>query len=137
LEKPGNRLLVSLEEALRRMVKSIDYESHLLDYVGVSKHDFNAHIERLWQPGMHWANYGYLSVGARACWSVDHIIPSSAYDHSSDADARRCWNLANLRPCWHSTNLTKSNRIEPTLVRDVPTSLWPIAWGGLIPDETD
>jgi hypothetical protein len=71
------------------------------------------HLEKQFQPGMTWENYGE--------WHVDHIQPRAAhyYIDSTDPDFQRCWALDNLQPLWASDNKLKSAKIvepfQPTL----------------------
>ncbi len=62
------------------------------------------HIERQFQTGMTWDNYGQ--------WHVDHIVPVRAFrfNHVADADFAACWALTNLRPLWKRQNLSKSGK---------------------------
>ena len=71
------------------------------------------HLEKLFQPGMTWENYGE--------WHLDHVLPRAAhfYTDSSDPDFKRCWALENLQPLWATDNKLKSAKItkpfQPTL----------------------
>ena len=127
--------MISLQEALRRMMKQCTYESHLLQYMGVSREEFTAHIDqqRSHDSEMTWARYGYRENGHKGGWDVDHRIPKSKYDHTDDDDIRRCWNLRNLRPMWHVDNLAKGNTIMASECNLVGSDLWPKAWQGVLP----
>lgn len=72
--------------------------------VGYTVDDLRAHLERQFQKGMSWDNYGD--------WHVDHIIPASSfkYESASDPDFRACWCLTNLRPLWAADNLRKRDK---------------------------
>lgn len=73
--------------------------------VGYSLHELMAHLERKFQPGMSWDNYGE--------WHVDHRIPKSAfnYDRPEHLDFARCWALSNLQPMWAKQNISKRDRL--------------------------
>ena len=62
------------------------------------------HIEKLFQEGMSWLNYGQ--------WHVDHIVPHSKFNYTSTKDKSflKCWSLGNLQPLWAEDNLRKSNK---------------------------
>lgn len=72
--------------------------------VGYSRAELQAHIERQFQHGMTWANYGE--------WHIDHIIPIASFSFSSpdDEEFRACWALTNLRPLWGKDNIRKRDR---------------------------
>ena len=72
--------------------------------VGYTVDVLRAHLERQFQKGMTWDNYGE--------WHVDHIIPASSfkYESASDPDFRACWCLTNLRPLWATDNIRKRDK---------------------------
>lgn len=76
--------------------------------VGYSVDALMRHLERLFQPGMSWKNYG------RGGWHIDHIIPRSAFNYETpeDIDFRRCWALDNLQPLWEFDNISKGARLD-------------------------
>jgi len=77
--------------------------------------DLRRHLEKQFQLGMTWDNYG------RGGWHIDHIIPASAFNFESvdDHDFKRCWALKNLQPLWETENLKKNAKLnrsfQPTL----------------------
>lgn len=62
------------------------------------------HLERQFERGMSWTNYGE--------WHVDHILPvaSFAFEDAADPEFKACWSLTNLRPLWARENLAKRDR---------------------------
>lgn len=72
--------------------------------VGFTLKELQEHLERQFQLGMSWDNYGE--------WHIDHIRPVSSFDIDSvDCDAfRECWSLSNLQPLWAHENISKGNR---------------------------
>lgn len=67
------------------------------------------HLEKQFQPGMSWQNYG-------SAWQIDHIVPVSSpqFDFScaSDPDFAKCWDLRNLRPLSRRDNTSKGTMSE-------------------------
>jgi predicted transcriptional regulator len=63
------------------------------------------HLEKQFQPGMSWDNYGK--------WHIDHKIPISAFNYTTpeDIDFKRCWALSNLQPMWAIENIKKGNKL--------------------------
>jgi hypothetical protein len=102
-------------------IKSIIYQGlrrnkngrRWLDLVGFTLQELMEHLEKQFQPGMSWENYGK--------WHIDHIIPVAAFhfERDTDIDFRRCWSLDNLRPLWADENRRKHTAIikpfQPTL----------------------
>jgi hypothetical protein len=71
--------------------------------LGYSVLDLMGHLERNFQSGMSWANYGE--------WHVDHRRPVASFSFETDLEGavRECWGLANLRPMWAEPNKEKSS----------------------------
>lgn len=64
------------------------------EILGYSCEDLMSHLERHFQPGMSWDNYGE--------WEIHHTIPRSLfhYENFRDVEFKMCWNLENLQPLW-------------------------------------
>jgi hypothetical protein len=81
--------------------------------LGYSVQDLIAHLERQFQSGMSWANYG------RNGWHVDHIRPVTSFTFSTvdDPQFRECWALENLQPLWEPDNIRKGNRLPSATIQ--------------------
>lgn len=77
---------------------------------GYTVAELKGHLEKQFQSGMTWDNYGE--------WHIDHIIPISAFNFTKpeDVDFKQCWALENLQPLWAQENLRKSNKILDTSI---------------------
>jgi hypothetical protein len=73
--------------------------------VGYTLADLKRHLERQFRRGMNWSNYGSV-------WSVDHIVPRSAYAFKTadDPDFKACWALPNLQPLPSIENISKGRK---------------------------
>ena len=69
--------------------------------VGYSLRELREHLERRFQEGMSWENYGE--------WHIDHVLPIASFDFSTteDKNFKRCWALSNLQPLWAKDNWAK------------------------------
>lgn len=78
---------------------------HWENLVGYTKEDLKVHLEKLFQEGMTWENYG-------SDWHIDHIKPISSFDITSleCEEFKKCWALDNLQPLWAKENMKKGNR---------------------------
>lgn len=76
--------------------------------VGYTCKELITHLEKQFTIGMTWDNYGLKG------WTVDHIIPVSAFNFKSsdDIDFHKCWALSNLQPMWHKDNMFKRMKID-------------------------
>lgn len=65
------------------------------------------HLERQFEPGMSWENYGSSPIG-RAVWHIDHIRPRASFRFENPSHVLECFNWKNLRPIWGQDNVMKS-----------------------------
>jgi AraC-like DNA-binding protein len=67
--------------------------------VGCSPEELRQHIEKQFEPGMSFENYGE--------WHVDHIRPCASFDLSKADQMSECFNWRNLQPLWAFENISK------------------------------
>lgn len=72
--------------------------------LGYAVEDLRAHLERYFEPGMSWDNYGKGSNE----WSIDHTRPISSFLMTTTLAEIN--SLENLRPMWHIQNCSKRNK---------------------------
>ena len=84
------------------MVKALQTKKPSLDYLGCSKTQFKAHIEKQFTGEMRWANYGTQ-------WHIDHIIPLKYNKPSIDEIIARL-HYTNTQPMLAKENLRKGHR---------------------------
>ena len=65
---------------------------------------YRVHLEKQFEPGMTWDNYG-------KAWHVDHRIPLSILDLSNPTGQAFGFNYKNTRPMWARQNLARGNRM--------------------------
>lgn len=77
--------------------------------VGYTVNELKQHLEKHFQEGMSWDNYGK--------WHIDHIIPVSFFQFksSNDVEFKMCWRLENLQPLWAGDNLSKHDKLLGSL----------------------
>jgi len=97
------RLGNSFGTLIRRRLKESKDVWFLLGY---SADDLMAHLEKQFEDGMSWDNYGE--------WEVDHIIPRRffKYNDHRDVEFKMCWRLENLRPLWKRENLKRESGLQ-------------------------
>ena len=79
---------------------------HTEELLGCSIEEVRNHLERLFQPGMTWDNWGKYG------WHIDHIIPVSYFDFSDPEQQYWAFHYTNLQPLWAVDNLRKGNKIK-------------------------
>jgi hypothetical protein len=90
-------------------------------FIGCTWREMKGHIERQFEPGMLWANYGDR-------WQIDHIVPKSEFNLLEKDEQLRCFYYTNLRPRWVEDNCGKVGQKK----RDRATELDPIPTEALI-----
>ena len=112
---PQGKLNNSMSSAIRRSMKpGIKANRHWESLLNYDARQLRKHIEKLFQPGMTWENYG--------AWHIDHKIPLTAFnfENPADSDFKKCWALKNLQPMWASDNIRKCNKLarpfQPSLL---------------------
>lgn len=101
----GERLNNAMRAEIRTSLNGTKNGRRWQVLVGYTLQDLIKHLEKQFQPGMTWDNYGQ--------WHLDHIIPLAAFHYSepSDIDFKRCWALENLQPLWAQDNMQKKDKI--------------------------
>jgi len=103
---PKNKLYDLVSHAIYRSLCSNKDGRYWGDLVGYSIKKLIQHLEKQFQPGMTWDNYGE--------WHVDHKVPVSAFNFRGpgDIDFKRCWALSNLQPLWAKDNVRKGAKLD-------------------------
>jgi hypothetical protein len=73
--------------------------------LGCSWQEAKEHFERLFQPGMNWANHGF----GKGCWHIDHKIPIASA--MTMEDAIKLNHISNLQPLWSEDNFIKGAKV--------------------------
>ena len=84
-----------INQAINRNFKS----GHTLELLGCSIDYLRDYLEKQFESGMSWDNYGE--------WHIDHIIPCSYFDLTDPIQQRICFNYRNLQPLWGKENDSK------------------------------
>jgi hypothetical protein len=100
------KLAHSMGTRMREALRGIKAGRRWQDLAGYTIDQLKRHLERHFQPGMSWDNYGE--------WHVDHKIPIAAFNFEKpeDIDFKRCWALKNLQPLWAAKNLSKNAKVD-------------------------
>lgn len=104
---PKGRLEHAVGAKVRNSVRrGSKFGRRTFEVLGYSAEQLHRHLERHFDPGMTWDNYGE--------WHIDHRIPLAAFNYQTpdDFDFKRAWALSNLRPMWAAKNRQKSDRLE-------------------------
>lgn len=102
-QKPEYRLLENLRNRLGRAVRG-SKSDRTINLIGCDIDMLKTYIERQFQSGMTWDNYGK--------WHIDHIKPCALFDLTNEEEQRKCFHYTNLQPLWALDNLKKSAKIK-------------------------
>jgi len=107
---PVNKLHQTISESIRLGFLKIGRkkDKSTLSIIGLESWDlFREYIEKQWECGMSWDNYG---VGKdNTTWHIDHIIPKSTA--TTIEEIKKLNHYTNLRPMWGSDNIKKRNKL--------------------------
>ena len=117
---PERRARLKAELAVRRQLARVYRplkrglplsDAVALDVVGMPAAEFKARVEKQWQPGWSWANYGSTDQGA--LWNFDHKRAIKDFDDPIQACAVN--HYLNLQPMCSRENDRKQHR-----------AIWPV-----------
>jgi len=74
-------------------------------YLGCTVQFFTEYLQTQFTSEMTWDNCGTY-------WHIDHIVPVSIADHTSEDELHVIWNYENLQPLEASANIRKSNKLD-------------------------
>lgn len=66
--------------------------------LGCSLEKFKNHIEKKFEPGMTWENWGNNG------WHLDHIKQLKSFDLKDEIQFDKACHYTNFRPCWAIQN---------------------------------
>ena len=106
-EKLRTRLYLSSSLATTLKRSGAVKKNKTMTYVGCSKEELLLHLQSTKKP--EWEDEQL---------HIDHIIPSSLYDHSNEDEIYKCWNWRNLRYLPAEENISKGNKLDMELVEE-------------------
>jgi hypothetical protein len=97
---PNFKILCNLRTRIYSAVKDFSKSAHTMELMGCSISFLKKHLEKQFQPGMTWENYGK--------WHIDHRTPCADFDLIKPGEQKVCFNWFNLQPMWAIDNLRKN-----------------------------
>ena len=100
---PEYKLIANVRTRMWSVLKGISKSDTTLKILGCSLDEFKKYIEKKFEDGMNWDNYGV--------WHIDHIIPCAKFDLSDPEQQKICFHYTNLQPMWGEHNIKKGARL--------------------------
>lgn len=101
---PNFRIKQTLRSRLSRELAGKSKSDRTLALLGCTIEFLREHLEKQFQPGMTWDNYGPV-------WHVDHILPCAEFHLQHSEEQEICFHWTNLQPLFAADNLSKSDKI--------------------------
>jgi hypothetical protein len=107
IANPSFRMLCNLRRRTNHAIKNKSGKKakKTMELIGCSVQFLIWHIESLFDSSMSWDNYGTY-------WHIDHIVPCSSFDLTSEEHQKICFHWTNLRPLEARANIIKSNHLQ-------------------------
>lgn len=104
-ERRRKNLHIRIQDNIRRRINEYIRKgwksANTAALLGCTVEALKLHIERLFEPGMTWENYGPV-------WHIDHVRPCASFDLTIADQQHECFHFTNLQPLFESDNLRKS-----------------------------
>lgn len=102
---PSFKIINNLRRRIWKSLKGILKTDKTINLIGCTIEELKKHLEKQFQPGMTWVNYG------KDGWEVDHIKPCASFDLSDPQQQKICFHYTNLQPLWGKDNWSKKDKI--------------------------
>lgn len=107
---PGYRALDNVRRRFNGLLHGkTKNAASITQLIGCGHNELRAHIEKQFQSGMAWDNYG---KGAGK-WEIDHVRPCASFSDLTDPEQlAQCCHYSNLQPMWGRDNVIKGAKYE-------------------------
>jgi 5-methylcytosine-specific restriction endonuclease McrA len=103
------RLSVLMRANIRQALRKNRTRGKYLNSLGCTISELRFYLETMFRDGMSWDNYGE--------WHIDHIVPISSFDLTSEVEFSKAIHYTNLQPLWVKENYEKYNKEDAYMVR--------------------
>lgn len=103
---PRGKITNNLRRRIRDFIFRPDRVGSPAHLLGCDAVTFMEHLQKRFQPGMAWNNYGPKG------WHIDHIKPCASFDLLDPEQQKICFHYTNLQPLWHHQNIAKGAKLD-------------------------
>lgn len=100
---PAFRMRQLLSKRIVKVLNGISKSAGTMELIGCSIPELFTHLEKQFQPGMTFDNYG------KGGWQTDHKIPCSFFNLLDPEEQKKCFHYSNLQPMWEMDNWKKND----------------------------
>lgn len=100
------RLILALRNGACQVIKFGRKPKKTMELLGCSVKEFHEYIEKQFQTGMNWGNWGK----GHGKWNIDHIKPVCSFDFSNPKSWDECFHHSNMQPMWWYENIAIKRR---------------------------
>lgn len=90
---------------------ALDKKGHIMELLGISLTEYRKYLEKQFQPGMSWGNWGSYRVETPQVWNIEHTIPVATFNLTNPEEQRRAFHYTNTTPMWGKENLEKGAKL--------------------------
>lgn len=95
------KISIDIRTCLWQALKNNSKSGKAVERLGCSITKFKKYLEKQFQPGMSWDNWG------RNGWQLDHKRPVSSFDLSKESEILKACHYTNIQPLWAHENRRK------------------------------
>lgn len=99
--KTNSQIQSLIDTIIKQDIKVQSKNKTLQSFLGYNLKKLKTHLEKHFETGMNWNNYGQ--------WQIEHIIPKSTFGKTNKA-IKKCFSLNNLKPVWKKNITKKENQ---------------------------
>ena len=99
----NNKLAACMRTRMNMAIRQGKKSTGTSELIGISISGLKKYLEKQFQGGMDWDNYGK--------WHIDHIKPLSSFDLTKPEEQKKAFHYTNLQPLWAKENVSKGAKL--------------------------
>ena len=118
---PVKRLIINYRNYINKALRRVGHQkkSKTQEILGCTNEELRQHLQKSFEDGMSWENYGQHRRTGQRVWNVDHIQSLAGFDLIDPQQVRRAFHYTNLRPMWGFDNLSQGGTATHRRKREI------------------
>jgi hypothetical protein len=115
------RLIINYRNYINKALRRVGHQkkSKTQEILGCTNEELRQHLQKSFEDGMSWENYGQHRRTGQRVWNVDHIQSLAGFDLIDPQQVRRAFHYTNLRPMWGFDNLSQGGTATHRRKREI------------------